>query len=194
MTGSRVSAFPNIDLETYARELGVLSAYEKDGERMKWMHDLNDYSDYTAEIVRGALLDAHDALCELIGEPRKQPRRWPKLEASPHGCGSWQQNNPPGRRTALQRAARALTAGTSARVTSPRSNSRLSGKQPRRPARSSWGRSDASPSHASSARIRRPPPLWRDFPRSSRTRVNNSCAGGARPRAPRGNQARKAAP
>ena len=34
---------------------------------MKWMHDLIDYSDYTAEIVRGALLDAHDALCELIG-------------------------------------------------------------------------------------------------------------------------------
>jgi hypothetical protein len=34
---------------------------------MKWMHDLIDYSDDTAEIVRGALLDAHDALCELIG-------------------------------------------------------------------------------------------------------------------------------
>ena len=33
---------------------------------MKRMHDLIDYSDYTAEIVR-ALLDAHDALCELIG-------------------------------------------------------------------------------------------------------------------------------
>ena len=57
----------DINLETHARELGVLSTYEKDGERMKWMHDLIDYSDYTAEIVRGALLDAHDALCELIG-------------------------------------------------------------------------------------------------------------------------------
>jgi peptidoglycan/xylan/chitin deacetylase (PgdA/CDA1 family) len=38
---------------------------------MKLMHDLFDYSDYTAEIVRGALLDAHDALCELIGGATK---------------------------------------------------------------------------------------------------------------------------
>jgi len=62
---------------------------------MKWMHDLIDYSDYTAEIVRAPYCDAHEHYVNLSGSP-EATKALAKLEASPHGCGSWQQNNPPG--------------------------------------------------------------------------------------------------
>jgi hypothetical protein len=75
------------------------------------MHDLIDYSDYTAEIVRAPYSMHTTHYVNLSGEPRKQPRRWPKLEASPHGCGSWQQNNPPGRRTAPTKSRQSANRG-----------------------------------------------------------------------------------
>jgi hypothetical protein len=46
---------------------------------MKSMHDLIDYSDYTAESVRGALLDAHDALYALIGRAPESTKAFAEI-------------------------------------------------------------------------------------------------------------------
>ena len=47
---------------------------------MKSMHDLIDYSDYTAESVRGALLDAHDALYALIGRVPESTKAFAQIK------------------------------------------------------------------------------------------------------------------
>jgi hypothetical protein len=46
---------------------------------MKSMHGLIDYSDYTAESVRGALLDAHDALYALIGRAPESTKAFAEI-------------------------------------------------------------------------------------------------------------------